>query len=91
MFGPEDEYPGMKSPATTGAEVPVVFYVYCVDVDGFTRHARANGAAVLAEPESMFWGDRIARFSDPDKYFWTFATNVGELDISKAPEGVVLG
>lgn len=36
MFGPEDVYPFMKSPATNGVEIPVVFYVYCADVDSFT-------------------------------------------------------
>lgn len=91
MFGQESEMcPEMKSPATTGMDVPVVFYVYCEDVDGFTENARENGATVLSEPENMFWGDRVARFSDPDRYLWTFATNVGGFDASKMPEGFVL-
>ena len=34
----------------------------------------------------MFWGDRIAQFSDPDGYRWMFATNVADFDASKAPK-----
>ncbi len=81
----------MKSPVTSGISMPVVFYVYCVDIDAFTENARANGATVVAEPQDMFWGDRIAQFSDPDGYLWTFATNFGAVDMSKAPEGFVAG
>lgn len=92
MFSPENaDGSDMKSPATAKTPMPVVFYVYCSDVDAFTEKARAGGAAVLAEPEDMFWGDRIARFRDPDGYLWTFATNFGGVDMSGAPEGLVAG
>lgn len=92
MFSPEDAMmPPMKSPATTGVDMPVAFYVYCADVDGFTENARLNGAKVLCEPDDMFWGDRMARFSDPDGYFWSFATHKGKFDVSKLPEGFTLG
>lgn len=92
MFAPENpDDPAMKSPATTKNPMPVVFYVYCSGIDAFTENARKNGATVVAEPEDMFWGDRIAQFRDPDGYLWTFAENFGAVDMSKAPEGLVQG
>ncbi len=92
MLGGENpDMPEMKSPATTKNPMPAVFYVYCADIDVFTENARANGATVLSGPEDMFWGDRITRFSDPDNYLWTFATNFGAVDMSKAPEGLTAG
>lgn len=80
MFTRENGWMPMQSPATSGNPVPVSFYVYCKDVNEFTEHARNAGARVLAEPEDMFWGDRTARFEDPDGYQWTFATKVSEFD-----------
>lgn len=92
MISPENNFmPEMKSPAATKAVLPVVFYIYCADIDAFVENARANGATVLTEPADMFWGDRKADFSDPDGYRWTFATNFGEVDLSKAPEGFEAG
>ncbi len=92
MFSPENaEMSDMKSPATTKNPMPVIFYLYCADIDAFTENARANGATVLREPADMFWGDRVADFKDPDGYLWTFATNFGAVDMSKAPEGLIKG
>ena len=82
MFASEgmapSDAPPMHAPASDKHPIPVNFYVLCDDVDAFTEHARANGATVLGEPEDMFWGDRIARFADPDGYLWTFATHTGK-------------
>jgi uncharacterized glyoxalase superfamily protein PhnB len=86
MFAPEEPDTSMRTPVHLGMEVPLSFYVYCADVDSLIRRAREAGATVLAEPEDMFWGDRIARVSDPDGYLWVFATRVGEFDASKVPE-----
>jgi PhnB protein len=87
MFAPEGAWgdSGMHTPAHSGAEPPLDFYVYCPDVDALTARARGAGAEVLAEPEQMFWGDRMVRLRDPDGYLWSFATNVGPFDPSKAP------
>lgn len=47
--------------------------------------AQSAGAALRQAPADQSWGDRIAIFTDPDGYHWTFATNIGEFDASRAP------
>ena len=96
MFSPENAPWGgdMKAPASSGTNEPVGFYLYCEDVDALHKQALAAGAKAEpaggpdggAEPQDMFWGDRIATVQDPDGYRWTLATKVGEFDISKAPK-----
>jgi PhnB protein len=88
MFSPESAASPkpMKTPAHSGIELPLVFYVYCPDVDALTAQARQAGATVLSDPEDMFWGDRMANLRDPDGYLWSFATKVGEFDPSKMPK-----
>jgi uncharacterized glyoxalase superfamily protein PhnB len=88
MFSPESAASAMpmKTPAHSGVGPSLTFYVYCADVDALTDQARQAGATVLAEPEEMFWGDRMATFRDPDGYLWSFATRVGEFDMSKMPK-----
>jgi uncharacterized glyoxalase superfamily protein PhnB len=86
MFSPEESETSMRTPVHLGMEIPVSFYLYCADVDALTNRAREAGATILADPEEMFWGDRIARLADPDGYLWVFATRVGEFDASKMPD-----
>jgi uncharacterized glyoxalase superfamily protein PhnB len=84
MFAPESADSPMRTPVHLGMEMPLSFYVYCADVDGLTKRALEAGARILAEPEDMFWGDRMNRIADPDGYLWVFATRVGEFEASKA-------
>jgi len=86
MFAPQNTPNGMKPPADTGAADSLSLYVYVPDVDRLAERAARGGATVLAKPADQFWGDRIAIFKDPDGYHWTFATNVGAFDASKAPK-----
>mgnify|MGYP000222496572 CR=1 FL=1 len=90
MFGPEGmgNNSDMRTPAHGGTEIPINLYVYCPDVDALSARARDAGAEVLAEPEDMFWGDRMVLLRDPDGYLWSFATKVGEFDPSRVPEGM---
>jgi uncharacterized glyoxalase superfamily protein PhnB len=67
-----------KSPLTSGVECPITLYLYCEDVDKFYKEALSKGALSLAEPENMFWGDRMCRLKDPENYIWSFATHMGE-------------
>lgn len=85
MFAPENTWNDMQSPISSRTPMPVSFYVYCPDVDALLVRAREAHARVLAEPEVMFWGDRIVCLADPDGYEWTFATKVGEFDPSRIP------
>lgn len=80
MFSPETTVTArpMRTPAHSCLQMPVVFYIYCADVDALTARARQAGAKVVDEPENMFWGDRMVSLRDPDGYMWSFATRVGE-------------
>lgn len=82
MFSPEGAWSPMRTPAHGGGEPSFSLYVYCADVDGLARQARAAGATVLAEPEEMFWGDRMVRLRDPDGYLWSFASKAHAIDRS---------
>jgi len=83
MLGKQGAFGGTtKSPANSGVESPVGLYVYVNDVDAFTAKAKKAGAKVTAEPEDQFWGDRMSKIVDPEGYTWTFATNVGECQVS---------
>jgi uncharacterized glyoxalase superfamily protein PhnB len=42
--------------------------------------ARVAGAEVVAEQETMFWGDRTYVALDGEGHRWTFATIVHEFD-----------
>ena len=88
MFAPESapSPKPMRTPAHSGIELPLSFYVYCPDVDAQAEQARRAEATILSEPEDMFWGDRMMTLLDPDGYIWSFATRVGEFDPSKMPK-----
>lgn len=86
MMGPENpQMSPMKPPAASGTAAPLSLYVYCKSVDAVHARASAASAKVVQAPADQFWGDRTAVFEDPDGYHWTFATNVGAFDPSKAP------
>ena len=40
------------------------------DVDALVAKAKTMGAAIIQEPQDMFWGDRFAMFSDPFGHRW---------------------
>ena len=88
MFAPESapSPKPMRTPAHSGIELPLSFYVYCPDVDAQAEQARRAEATILSEPQDMFWGDRMMTLRDPDGYIWSFATRVGEFDPSKMPK-----
>lgn len=86
MFAPEGAWGSTdRTPAHMGLSLPLNFYVYCPDVDARTDEAKRAGAKVLAAPQDMFWGDRMAKLEDPDGYVWCFATRTGEFDPAKMP------
>ncbi len=87
MMAPEGAWGSLKkAPKTSGAAPSINLYVYVTDVDAHFKHAKGHGAEVISAPEDMFWGDRCCILRDIDGYEWTFATNVGEHDLSKAPK-----
>lgn len=58
---------------------PVNLCVYVEDCDKVFGVAKDNGAKVLAEPETKFYGDRSAGFEDPWGYQWTVMTHVEDV------------
>ena len=44
------------------------------DVDRHCEHARAEGAAIVLEPEDQVWGERRYQARDPEGHQWHFAT-----------------
>ncbi len=46
------------------------------DIDAHCAHARANGANILAAPETQFYGDRTYRAADPEGHIWTFGVTL---------------
>lgn len=85
MMGAESEMQKSRSPKTLGG-TPVSLYLYVDDVNKFYEQAKAAGAIVKAELSDQFWGDRMCAFESPDGHSWTFATNVADMDMSKAPK-----
>ncbi len=71
------EWPGMAS-APSGRS-PVNFMLYVDNADDALKKAVAAGMTVASEPETMFWGDRMAKANDGHGYEWTFAHQVEEV------------
>ncbi|MEH6579089.1 MAG: VOC family protein [Amphritea sp.] len=87
MFSPEGSWGNIAvTPEHSGQKSPIGLYVYCNDVDAQVTTAVSQGAVMINEPETMFWGDRVACVSDPDGYMWTFATKVAEFDPTQIPD-----
>jgi uncharacterized glyoxalase superfamily protein PhnB len=62
-------------------------FVYLEDVDATFAKAIAAGAKASSPPTDMFWGDRMAGFTDPFGHSWGIATHV--LDMT--PEAMQQG
>jgi len=73
--------PDYRNPKRLGGVTQNV-YVYVDDVDKHFERARRAGAAILAEPEDQFYGDRRYGALDPEGHQWYFAQHVRDV----APE-----
>jgi uncharacterized glyoxalase superfamily protein PhnB len=68
-----------KSPKSIGGKNTQSVHVQLAegeDIDAHCAHARANGANILAAPETQFYGDRTYRAADPEGHIWTFGVTV---------------
>jgi catechol 2,3-dioxygenase-like lactoylglutathione lyase family enzyme len=45
------------------------------EVDAIFRRLREHGAAILKEPQAVFWGGYSGYFADPDGHRWEVAYN----------------
>ena len=62
-----------RSPASIGGVNTQSTHVdLASDLDAHCARARAAGAAIVAEPEDQFYGDRTYRALDPEGHMWTF-------------------
>ena len=55
-------------------------HLYVTDVDAIYSRAIQAGATSDAAPEDQFYGDRMARITDPHGNRWAIATHVKDID-----------
>src|SRR3546814_5628822 len=63
-----------RSPASIGGKNTQSVHVQLgagEDIDAHCDRARGAGAAIIAEPETQFYGDRTYRAKDPEGHIWT--------------------
>ena len=60
---------------------PAHIHLYTTDVDAACARAVSAGATVDAEPETHFYGERMASVTDPCGIHWTLATHVEDVDM----------
>ena len=56
-------------------------HLYVEDVDAAYARAVSAGATGDAEPETQFYGERMAHVTDPCGIHWTIATHVEDVDM----------
>ena len=76
-----------------GAVRGLVLKAYVDDVDAHFARARAEGAAIVGEPEDGFWGGRIYRARDPEGHLWEISQRGRDLPAEawQLPPGVRRG
>jgi lactoylglutathione lyase len=60
------DWPRDRYGATIADGVRFELFVYVDDVDATVEALRAQGVAILREPEDMPWGERLGYVADPD-------------------------
>ena len=65
------------SPASVGGKNTQVVHMRVQDdIDGHCERARQAGAAIVAEPEEQFYGDRTYCARDFEGHYWSFGRPV---------------
>ncbi len=66
-----------KSPRSIGDKCTQTVHIQLTEnIDAHCEGARNAGAAIIAEPETQFYGDRTYRARDPEGHIWTFGQTV---------------
>jgi uncharacterized glyoxalase superfamily protein PhnB len=70
-----------KSPKQIGGGNTQALFIYVDDADAHCAHARAAGAKIVREPETVdygkeWWSDRGYEAVDPEGHHWNFAHRV---------------
>lgn len=80
IFMLSDECPQMGSFApTTAGGAPVKLHLYVENVDAVFNRAVQSGAQAAMPPNNMFWGDRMAKITDPFGHSWGIATHIEDV------------
>ncbi|HTT20638.1 MAG TPA: VOC family protein [Candidatus Sulfotelmatobacter sp.] len=78
------EWPeGGRFSAETLGHSPVWMSIQVADVDGFTKHAVAEGMKLVREPKDQFYGHRDAMLEDPFGYTWSVFTVTEEMPVEE--------
>jgi PhnB protein len=77
-----DEFPGMSAAPVPNVTPSVYFYLYVENADAVFDRAVAGGCRVNMPVDTMFWGDRYGKVTDPFGHQWGVATHVEDV----APE-----
>ena len=56
-----------------------LIHLYVPDCDAVYAQAIAAGATSVAEPANQFYGDRLARITDPHNNQWSISTHIEDL------------
>jgi uncharacterized glyoxalase superfamily protein PhnB len=78
MLGEEAKEWGALSPYTLEGS-PVTLHLYVEDVDAAWARAVKAGCKIEMPLETMFWGDRYGKLTDPFGHHWSMATHVEDL------------
>jgi uncharacterized glyoxalase superfamily protein PhnB len=79
----------VRSPASVGgANTQTVSVQLPGGLDEHCERARAAGAAILAEPEDQFYGDRTYRVLDLEGHGWTFSVHARDVSRAEAEEAI---
>ena len=56
-----------------------LIHLYVADCDTVYAQALAAGATSVAEPADQFYGDRLARVTDPNNNHWSISTHIEDI------------
>ena len=56
-----------------------LIHLYVPDCDAVYVQAMAAGATSITEPADQFYGDRLARITDPHNNQWSISTHIEDL------------
>ena len=63
-----------------------LIHLYVPDCDAVYAQAIAAGATSVAEPADQFYGDRLARITDPHNNQWSISTHIEDLTPNQVAE-----
>ena len=69
---------GAHGPGHFGGS-PMSIWLYVEDADAAVERAVEAGADIAMPLQDMFWGDRMAKVTDPFGFSWTIATHVEDV------------